>query len=199
MLNTRAAMIIEIVTTDSRAPSVKEQKAENRADGTEPERTFEFPAWEGHHEAIVYEKDEDVIVVTTPRVLGTATKAMPFLVRMGRTGAKLKLPNQPPISVETPEQQQDVLDLIAKASWRKGLAKGRRGRGRPPKRSQPNAEVMKRGLKMWQRPRTADDPDGFTRGQCIDYHQDELNRKVAEWELKHWYGDKRSPEKEPDT
>lgn len=188
MTNTRAAMIIEIVSTDPNAPAVTKQKAENRADGTNPERTFEFPEWSGDMHNIVYDKDDDLIVVASPRVLGTTTKARPILFHMARAGALLKLPDTPPMPTRTEADQGAILALIRPWSGKSSV----RGRGRPPKKSQPSDDVRKLGKVMWQ------SPDKYERHEVIAYHEEELGRVVKYWELKHWYGDKRAKDEEPD-
>lgn len=40
-------------------------------------------------------------------------------------------------------------------------------------------------------------PETYTRAVVRAFHEEELGRKVEDWELKHWYGDKRVPEEEP--
>lgn len=179
-------MIFEVVSHDSRAPSVRKQKQDNRADGYMPEKTLDFPEDHDIFALALSPHEPDVVLIAAPKVLGSAKVARAALFAMGRAGASVKLPGEDPISMDTEEAQVAFLARVASTPWGKGTVKQRRNRGRPPKRKQPTETQKATYCAMWGK------PDQFDRQDILVLAGEELGRKVREWEIKHWCGDART-------
>lgn len=178
-------MIIEVVSTDSRAPSIRKQKQDNRADGTMPEKTLELPEDLDIFALSLSPHEPDVVAISTPKVLGSAKVARGLLFAMGRAGAAVKVAGEDPIDVRSDDAQAAFLARLAATTWGKGTRKQRSVMGRPPKRKQPTEDMKRTICMMWK------DPASYTRNHVLDVAEDMLGRTVKDYEVKHWCGDKR--------
>lgn len=180
------SMIIEVVSTDERAPSVRVQKNTIRKAGIEPEKTLEFPGDLDIFALALRDDEDDVVVVSSPRMLGTGRQARACLEAMARRDVRIQVAGEDPISVNDEAAQVAFLARVTSTPWGKATSKQLRNRGRPTKRKQPDAAQKRTLGRMWR------DPDNFTPAVILAYASEELGRKVVLWELKHWFGAKRS-------
>lgn len=125
--------MIELLSTDSKAPPKGVQRAMIRRDGTQPEKSLDFPddidvlKW-----AMLPE--QDIICIAHPKVLGKARIAGAFLEAMGRMGTKLKLPDEPAVALDDDVVRRDFIGRMATTPWDATKAKEPRGPGRPSPR-----------------------------------------------------------------
>lgn len=178
----RSAMIIEVLSTDARAPDLSVQQGVIRAAGIQPEKTLEFPEDADIFALALRDDEGDVVVISTPRAFGTAKVARAALEAMARRGVLLQVAGEDAGPVDTEEAQAAFLARVASTPWGEASPRQLRNPGRPPKRKQPTEEQRKRLEFMWR------NPDDFKRRAILSYAKEELGRTVYDWELKHWFG-----------
>lgn len=183
-------VIIEVISTSPRAPTVKRQQDLIRADGTQPERRFDSPDHLEDLPFLLKRGESDVVCIAHPKVFGSPQKARAVLEAIARSDAAVKMPNEDPIRVDTDEQKDAFLLRVAQTPWGKGTVKQRRNPGRPPKRKQPNDQQRATYQRMWHGPKSANPVSGI-----LALASEELGRPVEKWELKHWFGPRWPDEK----
>lgn len=181
-------VIIEVISTSPRAPSVQRQREMNREDGTAPEREFEAPEGLGELPFLLKAGEQDVVAIAHPKVFGGSQKARAVLEAVSRSEATVKLPNQDPMRVDSDEEKDAFLVLAASTPWGRGTRKQLRNPGRPHKHKQPNEQQLGTYRRMWFGDRKAYPPRTI-----LQLASDELGRNVEYWELKNWFGPSRDP------
>ena len=186
-------VIFEVISTNPRAPSVERQKALIRQDGTEPQERIDVPDQVEELPVALKRGEGDVVAIAHPKVFGSPASTRAALIAISRSEAMLKLPGDDPFPVNTDEERDAFLALMAATPWGKGTRKQRRNPGRPPKRKQPNDQQLATYRRMWFGDRTLNPPRTI-----LALASEELGRDVEYWELKHWFGASRDPAKNPE-
>ena len=181
-------VIIEVISTNPRAPSVKRQQDLIRADGTYPEKRFDSPEHLEDLPFLLKRGESDVVCIAHPKAFGSPNRTRAVLEAVARSDAAIKLPNEDPIRVDTDEQKDAFLLRVAQTAWGAGTRKQLRNPGRPHKLSQPNEQQKATYRRMW-----FGDRKTFPPRVIKELASAELGRPVEDWELKHWFGASRTP------
>lgn len=186
-------VIIEVISTNLRAPSVAEQAALIREDGTAPQERIDYPGQAEDLAVALKPGAQDIVAIAHPKVFGSPASTRAALIAISRASAMLKLPGDDPFPVNTDEERDAFMAVAALSKWGKGTRKQLRNPGRPPKYKQPNDEQLRRWRRMW-----FGNPKEFPPRTIRAVAGEELGRNVEVWELKKWFGPSRNPAKNPD-